>query len=547
MNRFIGFAVSIVLSGIILHLVKFDETKVALQQVEVLLRQDLSVRDIVAQRCSKIIARDEIGVDKFFLARLIPGNTGGSACILFVEASQSHRFFLVSHRNFLLRVLTESGASLLERNFLVDVPQPLCFLPIAIFLLSLIFEMRFWSLGLTLAIYLLLLGGLNAIRSADLAFRSAWLTLQTEQNFLGYLLLVFWLSLYRSQGRPSPAPLLEKSLWQGLFNRLGTVVIGLWNPALYTLGARLFFPLRAGFPRLVSFLDSQFLVICLSAYLLSIDGKSLREVIDKSVLLPRYFSFTALLFFAIAYWSSRPKRQVVMWQFPRFWRLVLGVATIEICALRIPQLKDMPTLLRVAIGATASELVWPTHIRWREVTRLFFPSAIALFTSAFLVILSQEAGIRELVLNLFDPRLHPSAVVLFTFVSGLALGFFTGNFSAAFFSIFAVMGRGGEAPLVRAAMLDGIMAGTLLSPFSLFNLFPAAQFKISIHELVAFRFRQLAIPLAIGGTIFAVSSINSVAILQPVTFVFLCLVALAFQLNKRAWRFRKQVPVSMQA
>ena len=94
-----------------------------------------------------------------------------------------------------------------------------------------------------------------------------------------------------------------------------------------------------------------------------------------------------------------------------------------------------------------------------------------------------------------------------------------------------------SVPLVRAALLDGILAGILLSPFSLVNLIPAAQFRIGMGALIAERFRQLAFPLEIGVTIYAIGAINSVGILRPATFVFLCLVAVAYQLRKGAWRF----------
>jgi hypothetical protein len=145
---------------------------------------------------------------------------------------------------------------------------------------------------------------------------------------------------------------------------------------------------------------------------------------------------------------------------------------------------------------------------------------------------------------------HPTALVIFTFIAGLVLGFLTGNFSVTFFALFPVLLKPHGNELVKAALLDGILAGTLFSPFSLFNLLPAAQFGTSLQELTTFRFQQLAYPLGIAGAIYAISTINSVAILRPVTFVFLCLVALAFQLKKSKWklgRFSLETPVQAPA
>ena len=49
----------------------------------------------------------------------------------------------------------------------------------------------------------------------------------------------------------------------------------------------------------------------------------------------------------------------------------------------------------------------------------------------------------------------------------------------------------------------------------------------------------MAYPMIIGATIYAVSAINSVAILQPVTFIFMCLLAVTFQLRKSEWHLGK--------
>ena len=107
------------------------------------------------------------------------------------------------------------------------------------------------------------------------------------------------------------------------------------------------------------------------------------------------------------------------------------------------------------------------------------------------------------------------------------------------FAMYGFFIRSFDQPLVKAALIDGILAGSMLSPFSLFNLFPAAQFGLDLQDLVRFRIKQLAIPLTISTIIYAVCAINSVAILQPVTFIVLCLLALATRLKRNAWVWRR--------
>jgi hypothetical protein len=209
---------------------------------------------------------------------------------------------------------------------------------------------------------------------------------------------------------------------------------------------------------------------------------------------------------------------------------------VEIAASQWPPLKALPTVTRFGAALFFSELVWPVRVNWKQAGSAWLPWAGMILLASFATSLAIQSGATDMMLVIAEPRIHPVGLVFFTFLAGIAMGFITGNFSSAFFAIFTLMLKSTSQPLVHAALLDGVFAGILLSPFSLYNLVPSVQFRLSHQDLLRFRFKQLMYPLGIGSLIYAVSAVNSVAILRPATFVFLCLAALAFQLRKSYWQ-----------
>lgn len=545
LGREISFFLSLLATGLIFGLVNYEQVKVALLRMDQPLRADRSFTDEINQKCQLLYARGETRVDKFFLSRLSPNSTatGAEPCLLSVVSEEKDRFFLHTQWDFRIEVRPERSAPI-ERNFIVEFPKPLALLPLAGFLLALVFDVPLWGLAGTVALFLFGLGGGNLIRTAAQSSRSLWLAATADPAYPGLLMLLLWLAVYRSQKAPRPLPRKRAAPWERITTRLVTTMVGLWNPSVYTLSGRLFLPFKGAMNRLTPFLDSQLLIFTLSLYLLSVDIKNYRDLLDKSLLLPRYFSFAALLFFSIQYWSRPVRRQVVMWQIPRFWIGLGSVLFVELLSWRVTWLRELSSLVRICGALAVSELVRYRHVAWGAAARLFFPWAAALSLATFLSTHSQEAGAKDLVMVLLEPRMHPSVMALFTFLAGMGLGFVTGNFSASFFALFTSFLQAQENPLLRAALLDGILAGSFLSPFSIHNLLPCVQFELRLRELIAFRFKQLALPLLLGATIFAVSAINSVAILQPVTFVFLCLLIAALQLKKSSWHLgRFSLPV----
>ncbi len=535
-GREIGFLTSVIATAFILLLIPVDASRVALLRLDHALNFEPYLRDDIARHCRALAGRPGNAEEKFFTDKFPLSQKEGNAppCTVSVASSSFHRFFLRSYWDYVIRVQPENAPPFFEKNYHVQFPRPLCLLPVALFLLALVFGFRSWGMGCMLVSYVFLLAGANLIRATELIIQSSVQIVTSEQTFPGLCLMLLWLAAFLSRKeeeplKPRPIPPYEK-----VVSRAGSAVIGFWNPAVYTLLGRLAIPLRGTVSRLTPFLDAQLLVACLSLYLFSPETRKLPLILEESLSLPRYFSFSIILFVALTYFTRRKRPDAEVSPISRLWIAAAFIITGELLAWRFKAFVEIPTLVRVGAELLCSELIRVSRIDYRRAARVFLPWAGALFVSSFGAVLSQRAGITDLALAMSMPQVHPTLFILFTFLSGLTLGFLTGSFGTSFFVLVLTI-HSHDFAQSRAALLDGILAGTLLSPFSLFNLLPSAQFEIPIQKLVAFRWRQLAVPFLIGSIIYSISAINSVAILQPVTFVFLCLLALTIQLKKRTW------------
>jgi hypothetical protein len=310
--------------------------------------------------------------------------------------------------------------------------------------------------------------------------------------------------------------------------------VALWNPTVFTLAGRLLLPFRGALRKVAPFFTLQAAALALSLYLFSLDSLHLHSVLFQSILLPRYFTFGLLLFLAVEYKPAR--QEPLMWNLPAFWRGLAFVLAVEAASTQLPLLQGTTTLTRIGASLLLSQLVWPTNLDWNRAHKEILLTAGPIVLCAILSEMSVQLSVTDLPLRIFDPRMHPTGAVFFTFLSGIGLGFITGSFGVAYFALFMALMKTATLPLVKAALLDGILAGILLSPFSLLNWIPASQFGLTLSEVVAHRFKQLSFPLLIGLLIYAVSAINSVAILMPATFVFICLLAVGLRLKKHAWK-----------
>jgi hypothetical protein len=302
---------------------------------------------------------------------------------------------------------------------------------------------------------------------------------------------------------------------------------GLWNPVALTIALRTVFPFQHVASRLKLLLDGQVLLFALSLYLLSTTTDRWDDL-RTSVVLPRYFTF-ALLLFTLLNWERLKARPL-----PAIWKLPF--ARRSLCA-QLGWLNGWPTLVRIAIWLNLSVLVTPTAIRWKETLRHATPAIAWIYCISILAVMAQLQGLPELLTSLANPQFHPIAAAFFTFLSGILLGVFTGHFGVAFFPLATTLVGTFDTPLIRAALLDGALLGCLLSPLSMLNQATIVLFHFAPADLFRARWNQMKVPFAVGILIYMVSAFNSVAILRPVTFVFLCLVAVAIRLRQVNWKF----------
>jgi len=530
------FALCVLLCGIFLHLFTYDEEKVGLSGLERMLRLDSQLNEAIAAHCHSLIPTENQPAERFFIEKFSPrlGEPATKRCQVKLDTKSQHRFFLRSHWVTSVTLVADDGP-FFQKTYHGNSPKPLCLLPFAIFLFALIFDLRILKFTWLVVSYLFLLAGGNVIQMTELVWKSVAITVTSDPSFIGFSLVILWLAINKSAPNLRPVTRIENNVWEQVGNRLSSLVIGLWNPGFYTVLGRFLFPFRAEVSKLLLFLNSQVLVACLSLYLLSFEFTTIGELASKNILIPRYFSFTILLFFAMNAWGTRSRRQVVLWHFPHFWRALLFVVGAEILAYTTPYLHGLSTLTRAGLALVASELVWPSKLSSLQFAKNFLPWFSILLVAFCLPVIAYQAGLTDLLGVLCDPKVHPNSFVLFTFIAGTVAAFFTGSFSMTLFALYGLLTAADHSPLVRAALLDGILAGSLLSPFSIYNLLPSVQFGLDLRELIACRFQQLAYPLLIGSAIFAVSMIQSVSILRPLTFVFLFMLAVAFQLKKSQW------------
>jgi hypothetical protein len=530
-----GFWVSVLASGIILKNLPVDDTKFALSKLGAALQSDTRLRDQVAEHCATLEAKSATLVEKVILERLpVPTRPeGGPACTLVAQNAKSTRFELRSFWSFRFQIRSEAGSPEIDRDLFFDFPRPLVLFPLAIFLLALVFEFHRWGIGWTLVTYLLLLAGGSPIGLSNAFLASARDTFSVEQPWVGFFLILAWVALCRG-AETTPRVAAKKELLPKRLSRLSLFGIGLWNPSAFTLIGPLLLPFRGSLQRLAPFFTLQVIAVAMSLYLLSLDFGHLSSFATKSLFIPRYFTFGLLLFMYLEY--RRPRFEALVWEFPYFLRTLLLVLGIEIATHYFAFWAGTSTLTRIGIGLVAGQMLSSTKRNWPRVGREFLKGSGVLLLCATVSSLSTFLSATDLVLRLVDPRIHPSATSLFTFLCGIGLGFLSGSFSVAYFALTLVLMNASPDPLVRAAHLDGVLAGILISPFSLLNWVPAAQFRLGIRRVVIHRFKQLSFPLLIGLVIYALGAINSVAILRPATFVFLCLVAVVVKLRDGSWK-----------
>jgi hypothetical protein len=531
----LGVAAFVILAGF-----PVNQNQVVLLRLDRILRTEGTFLNALHDNCQTLHATQDLRLERAFVQQYSRtlNDAAPTACQLTLVESHYERFGLRSYWDIGLRLSTKEGQKIEQSHFDVDFPLPLTFFPVVLFFLGTLLGASFWSLSGMLACYLFLLAGGNFILFTQRAVHTANTLLLTDVTLMGFVVLLFWSTLFRAR-RPEEHP--EKTPRypvEKFFNRILILLAGIWNPIFYTLMGRVLYPQRNNNPTQLPFLHIQLLVACLSLYVLNIDINNplaAKASLWASMTLPRYFTYTALIFLVLVLNQTRVKAPQILWHLPHFWKSLVAVIAVEAASFYLHFLAGYPHLVRVGVGLLLGELFSRHKIPVRALYQQFLPGAALLFLASFVSAMSIDIGVIDLAVALWDPKSHPTGYVLFTFFAGIGIGFLTGSFSATFLALFTLMLTAYDIPLVRAALLDGVLAGSLISPFSLYNLVPALQFGIAPHKILRYRMQQLALPIGIGTIIYTVSAVNSVAILRPVTFIFLCLVAFAVYLRKGNW------------
>jgi hypothetical protein len=282
-------------------------------------------------------------------------------------------------------------------------------------LLALVFEFRHWGIGWTFASYVFLLCGGNLISVFRSIRHSAHTAFTGENMWTGLLLILSWIALCRSHRktarRVAPAQ-SHRWIHRGLL-----AAVALWNPTVFTLAGRLLLPFRGALRKVAPFFTLQAAALALSLYLFSLDSLHLHSVLFQSILLPRYFTFGLLLFLAVEYKPAR--QEPLMWNLPAFWRGLAFVLAVEAASTQLPLLQGTTTLTRIGASLLLSQLVWPTNLDWNRAHKEILLTAGPIVLCAILSEMSVQLSVTDLPLRIFDPRMHPTGAVFFTFLSGI--------------------------------------------------------------------------------------------------------------------------------
>lgn len=537
-NLILGFFVSAVAVTLILALLSFDDRKAALLRLDEFLSRDTDFKESIGSHCHALVGRQTSQDEKFILTHYgpPPGADLTQNCFVSVQSSSRSRFGLQGHWNFGLELQSDDGHRIFHKNYTIEFPRPRTLLPVALLFLAVIFEFPLWGWLTSLGMFLLLVAGGNPLHLLQQMQRTLPVTLQTEGTLAGLLLLCGWVAIASNRHpktRITHPGVLRNANQAKSFSGM---LLGLWNPVAFTLSAPLTMVFKGASHRLSFFFDAQILLTALSLYLLSFDMSELAANLVDNVMLPRYLTLALFLFLLLPHKSTlRTSNRLpisVHSLLRAFFCIVLleGVEYMKLLPFTVP------TLTRLAAALFLSEVLWPIGVAWKRAYRSIWMWTGTTFLVSWLGVLLLDSGVPQMVFGLIDPRMHPTAMVFFTYLASLLLALVTGSFTASYFPLLALIANHHGEPLVRAALVEGILAGLFLSPFSLFNLIPAVQFRLNVKELLALRLQQLGFPLMISTIIYAISAMSSVAILRPVTFIFLCLLGLFIQLKKQQWK-----------
>lgn len=533
-SKYFYFLTAAVSLFIVLINLNYSPQKIALLQLEKNLLQETSLNTLIEKSCNQVLAQEDNMAERFFLERFSTATakiTDRKQCTLNIQNTNESRFHLITYWYYGITLHNQEGNLIFNKQYSFNFPKPLSLFPMGLFFLSLLFKVKL-SLVFLMSIYGLFLFGLNTTQFSKSILKASWLTLTQDPYFIGVTLLALWAAIKLSLKQEKLAPVKNN---YSLLKKVFVSLLGMWSPIFYSFVQNLFYKARTQGIHLIY--NTQAILFALSIYFIFFDLKKLSLFLNQSLWLPRYFTFALLLFFFARYGLRSPHSSSIGVDRSFILSFILIFAS-EILFLFIPELRMMNSFARMALILLITEILF----NYKRITPLwlktFIPCTLSIFGLFLFYNISTESGILELAFTLWDPRVHPSVLTLYTFICGAIIGYLTGNVSITYFLLYTSLVKIHGIPTAKAALVDGVILGNLISPFSLLNVIPAFFNKKSIQEIISTRLRLIYFPLIISVITYALCSLQAVSILQPVSFIFLCLVLVAYMLKKNNWQIK---------
>jgi hypothetical protein len=528
-----------IIAAVLLLLIPFSQREVATQRLEQELNRAVELRKNIADSCGELLPNENSPLERWFVGKLKPTPSTGkslnnSSCVLKANSTQASQFHLLAQWSLGFEIFMQnSAAPIITQTYSTKFPLPLCFLPLLIFILTLPFNFSTYASICFLLFHLLFLSGLNLIQLIKTLPKTTISIVTTDRLFPGLLLFSLWFALRPvSERKRARNP---NGTVEALVNSFFTNLIGIWNPILYTLLGPMLFNYGTETKKIRLFFNTQLMIWTLSLYVLGLELSNVYSVFN-TFLTPRYLSFSIIFYLFTAIIPQIPNPQPLIWETKHFWKYLIVVTIVEILGFLFPELRSIPTLTRLALVFLLVDFSQSHLEKWNSIFNRWKGPLMVLIISSSVAAFSSEVGAIDLVAAICDPKKHPTAILPFTILSGFLLGFLTGGLTSPFFILVSQMIQAYPNPLIRAALFDGVLTGLMFSPFSLFNLYPSVQYKISLQKILQTRTKQLALPMGMGLLIYFVGTVTTLGVLPPVCFVFCCLTIVTYKLKQSRWK-----------
>jgi len=519
--------------GAILFFTPYQPLNVANHRIEKQLSVESGLVGQILSRCQRLVAITQGPIESFLMRRFSTPSSALdrslSTCSAEVLTKHGQRLSLQSHYTYTLLVRDAQAATVLEHHFHASFPTLFSLWPFGLLLIAFALEFGIWVFPVSIAALGLTLSGGNLIYAFQLGHKALLTTLRSDLSLWTTLALLFWTFLIRDELK-SMRPLGNRKERASFLSHFG--VIGMISPSLFTLMSRSIYAAGNRLLRLSSLLKLQAILVGASLYLFSMTTSAVGSESIQHLLLPRYF------FFGFALLILLRRESILPATFPSpsilvIARWLVASAIFPVLSLGYEPLQNLPSLLLIAIGLVLTEAAvrWQLLRSWK-LWRSFFAFAIPLIGIHAISILCLETGTIDLVVEWLNPQRHPTILPLTTFAAGFVVALVSGSFSISFYALYTTLGIANLTPVIRASLLDGILAGILLSPFSVLNWIPSVLFQVPLSKTLALRTRDTWGAFAIAILICGVSSFGVLGILQPISFLVIILMAITFRIYR---------------